>query len=424
MIDYILLFLGAASVILLIVLLISVKQNQNKNTAREITDSLNSALSDTRRELSQSNEALRISTQNSVSALANAVSSATEQTVKYNIDNLKAMNELRERTDSAARIQTQAVSQAVEKLQASNEKKLDEMRATVDEKLSATLGERLDSSFKTVSEQLSNVYKSLGEMKEISGGINTLNRVLTGVKTRGTWAETQLEGILDDIIPNMYVKNYAPEGSRDFVEFAVKIPDRDGNISAYMPIDSKFPAEDYLRLCEAVDSNDPEGIKQSRKALEQRVLAQAKEIKKYITPPETTPFAVLYLATDSLYAEIMSSSSGIADRIHSEYSVLPAGPSTIAALLSSLSLGFRTVALNKKAGEVMDLLGAAKLQYDKFGDALQKAKKKIDEAGRSIDEADSRNRVILKKLKGVEAIEQTQADSLLGTDLLSEEDTI
>lgn len=315
--------------------------------------------------------------------------------------------------------QTRVLGEAIGKMQESNEKKLDQMRATVDEKLTATLASRLDSSFKTVSEQLENVYKSLGEMKELSNGVTTnvtaLNRVLTNVKARGTWAEIQLEGILDQTIPNMYVKNYSSvPSSRDVVEFAVKIPSNDDSSKfTYLPIDSKFPMEDYKRVCEAADSADAVALAAARKALEDRVYAEAKQITKYINVPETTPFAILYLATEGLYAEITSSSSGIMDKLQRE-NIMIAGPTTIIALLNSLSMGFKAVAINEKANEVRQLLAVTKVQYEKFGVVLDKAKKKIDEAGKTLTEAQDRNRIIQKKLKNVEEIDSAEADDFLG----------
>ena len=298
----------------------------------------------------------------------------------------------------------QTVDRRLDAIRADTEKKLDEMRATVDEKLTGTLNKRLDASFQTVSEQLANVYRSLGEMQEMSGGITALNRVLSGVKTRGNWAETQLESLLEQIIPGMYVKNYAPTGGDEVVEFAVRIPAEGGGEPTYMPIDSKFPMEDYLRLCDASDAGDAEGVKAAKKALEARVLAQAREVRKYVCPPGTTPFAVLYLATDSLYAEVVSSKANLADRLHSELGILLAGPSTVTALLSSLAMGFRTLALNEKAGEVMKLLASAKAQYDKFEETLTSAQKSIDLAGRKLEEAQHRNSIIQKSLRSVESL--------------------
>lgn len=311
------------------------------------------------------------------------------------------------------------LNSSIEKMTEKNEKKLEEMRATVDEKLTSTLTTRLDSSFKTVSEQLEKLYSSLGEMKELSGGItqnvSSLNRVLTNVKARGTWAEYLLEGILDQTVPNMYVKNFKPEGSKDFVEFAVKLPSGDDSKKiTYLPIDSKFPMEDYARLCAAADSADALAVAEARKALEKRVLDEAKTVAKYISVPETTPFAIMYLATEGLYAEIASSKSGLFEKIQNEYSVMIAGPTTVTALLNSVAMGLRTMAVNEKANEIKELLGAIKKQYETFDTVLSKVRKKIDEAGTSLDEATKRNELIQKKLKNIDAADSLAADSILG----------
>ena len=337
----------------------------------------------------------------------------TRQSYETQLKVTEGLSSMQEKISNSDKENAAAVAAAIEKLQQSNEKKLDQMRATVDEKLTGTLNERLDASFQTVSEQLAKVYRSLGEMQEMSGGISALNRVLAGVKTRGNWAETQLEALLDQIIPGMYVKNYSPGNTAEVVEFAVMIPSSDGGEPVYMPIDSKFPMEDYLRLCDASDAGDAEGVKAAKKALETRVMAEAKEIRKYIAPPETTPFAVMYLATDSLYAEVVSSKANLADKLHSEFNILLTGPSTVTALLSSLSMGFRTIALNEKANEVMKLLGAAKMQYDKFGEALESVRKNIEAAGKNLDKAQHRNEIIQKSLKNVEAMDGDAAQSIL-----------
>ncbi len=419
--DTVLLVLGIITVLLLLIIVIKLfsERKDASSVTDEKIDNLTKITMDgfagQRNDRTASDEAVRNVMSSSLDSMGNKMDRLSEISSEGQINVIRALSDMREKLDTTGRYQTDAVTRAVEKLQLSNEKKLEEMRVTVDEKLTSTLTTRLDSSFKSVSEQLSNVYKSLGEMKELSTGVTALNRIFTNVKTRGNWAETQLEGILDQIIPGMYVKNYRSDDKRDVVEFAVIIPEADSDKKTYLPIDSKFPMEDYLRLCDAADSGDAEGVKNARKALETRVLAEGKAVSKYIDPPFTTPFAVMYLATDSLYAEIISSKENIADRLHDEYGVLLAGPSTITALLSSLAMGFKTVALNQKANEVMDLLSAAKVQYDKFGIALDKAKKKLDEASSSIDDAQKRNSIIVKKLKGVEAIDVSDADRLLDT---------
>ncbi len=420
--DTVILILLSVTVILLIVIAVKLFTAKKENSAvtDEKIDNLRTLTQENfasmRSESVNSDNAMRTLLSSSLENVGKKMDVLSEKTADGQLNTVRALSDMREKLDTTGRQQTLAVTEAVSKLQLSNEQKLEQMRLTVDEKLTETLSSRLDTSFKSVSEQLSNVYKSLGEMKELSSGITSLNRVFSNVKIRGNWAECQLEGILDKIIPGMYVKNYRSDISREVVEFAVMIPDTDSDKMTYLPIDSKFPMEDYLRLCDAADIGDAEGVKLAKKALESKVISEAKEISKYINTPFTTPFAVMYLATDSLYAEVISSKENIADRLHNDFNVMVAGPSTITALLSSLALGFRTVALNRKAGEVMDLLAAAKMQYDKFGIALEKAKKKIDEASVSIDDAQKRNSIIVKKLKGVEAISSETADLMLGTD--------
>lgn len=308
--------------------------------------------------------------------------------------------------------QSLAITNAIDRMQLSNERKLEQMRITVDEKLTDTLNKRINSSFEQVSSQLQNVYKSLGEMKELSQGVTDnvqgLNRVLTNVKARGTWAEYQLENILEQIIPKMYQKNVRTNPKYNGqVEFAVMIPNSEDDSVVWLPIDSKFPMEDYGRLVSASENGDIAGVESARKALEARVKEEARAIKNYISQPETTPFAIMYLATEGLYAEIMSSKSGIAEKIQSE-GILLAGPSTLTALLNSLQIGFSSIAINKRANEVWKVLGNAKKQYDLFGDLLQKARKKIEEAGKSIDEADHRNDIIQKNLKSVNTFAQIE----------------
>ncbi len=344
--------------------------------------------------------------------------SMTEGIASLRDGNEKKLEEMRKTVDENAEKQTRRVNEAIALMQESNEKKLEEMRKTVDEKLTETLNQRLNSSFKTVSEQLENVYKSLGEMKELSTGVTDnvkgLNRILTNVKARGTWAEVQLGNILDETIRGMYETNVQTNPKYNGrVEFAVRIPNQDDDSITYLPIDSKFPMEDYARLSTAADAGDPEALEAAKKALERRVLDEGKLVRQYISSPETTPFAILYLATEGLYAEIASSKNGITEKLQSQ-GIMVAGPSTITALLNSLAMGFRTMAINKKADEVRKILSAAKTQYDKFGDLLLKARKKVDDAGKTLDEAYHRNEIIQKNLKNVETLESGEANEVLG----------
>ncbi len=347
-----------------------------------------------------------------------AFRSISEQMHGLTEKNYEQMLKINESLNDNAERQTKRISESILLMQNSNEQKLEEMRKTVDEKLTDTLNQRLNASFKTVSEQLQNVYKSLGEMKELSSGVTDkvadLNKVLTNVKARGTWAEVQLGNILDETIPGMYDTNVKTNPKYNGqVEFAIRIPNQEDDGITYLPVDSKFPMEDYVRLVEASEAGNAELVEQSRKALERRVRDEARLVRQYISTPETTPFAILYLATEGLYAEITSSKNGVAEKLQAE-GVMVAGPSTITALLSSLAMGFRTMAINKKANEVWKVLGAAKTQYDKFGDLLQKAKKKVEEAGRVLEEADHRNDIIQKNLHKVEILDNKDAQSILG----------
>lgn len=328
-------------------------------------------------------------------------------------DNYRQQVKLLELVQNQSDSQTRRLGAFMAEMQKSNEQKLDQMRQTVDEKLTGTLNTRLNASFQTVSQQLESVYKSLGEMQKLSPGVtesvNGLNRVLTNVKSRGTWAEVQLGNILDQTVPGMYDTNVATNPKYNGrVEFAVRIPAADGSGHAWLPIDSKFPMEDYARLTAAAQAGDRQGMESAQKALEQRVRDEAKLVRQYISAPETTPFAVLYLATEGLYAQILGSRSGLAEKLQQQ-GILLAGPTTVTALLNALAMGFRTLAINRKATEVWQVLGAAKMQYEKFGDLLQKARKKVDEAGKVLDEADHRNDIIQKHLRRVETLDDPTA---------------
>ncbi len=343
--------------------------------------------------------------------LSKQMAGLTEKNYEQQIELMKTLN-------ANAKEQTESIGKAIGAMQESNEKKLDEMRHTVDEKLSETLNNRLNASFKTVSEQLQNVYKSLGEMQRLSGDVTKsvqgLNSVLTNVKSRGTWAEVQLGNILDQIIPGMYETNVKTfpkcEGQ---VEFAVKIPNSGDETITWLPIDSKFPMEDYIRLSSAAEQGDTVALDSARKALEARIKSEAKQITKYISVPETTPFAIMYLATEGLYAEVMSNKNGLAEALQAQ-GIMVSGPSTITALLNSLAMGFKSIAINKKASEVYDVLGAAKAQYEKFGTLLETARKRIELAGKAIDDAETKNNFIQRKLKTVETLDEASSNDVLG----------
>ena len=320
---------------------------------------------------------------------------------------------------------TATLTEAVTRLQDGNEKKLEEMRVTVDEKLTNTLNTRLGESFRTVGEQLQLVHKSLGEMHQLAGDVGDLQRVLSNVKVRGTWAEVQLGNILEQTLTQeQYLKNVTiKRGSRELVEYAVKIPSRmEEGKDVLLPIDSKFPQEDYIRLSEAAEKNDAEGVEAAAKALEQRIKREAMTIRDlYISVPTTTDFAILFLPTEGLYAEVLRR-PGLVEEVQTKYRVMICGPTTITAFLNTLRMGFRTVALDKRAAEVWKILGAAKQQYEKFGDLIAKARKKIDEAGSALEAAEHRNSMIQRNLRSVESLpENGEAERLLGITVETEE---
>ena len=284
-----------------------------------------------------------------------------------------------------------------------NEKRLEQMRQTVEEKLQNTLETRLSSSFKQVGDRLESVYRQLGEVQTLAQGVGNLEKVLTNVKTRGMWGELQAERILQEILlPEQYLKNVVTKrAGRD----PVKLPGAAEGESVLLPIDSKFPREDYERLCDATESADTESVKVLRKALERRILDEAKDIRdKYIDVPYTTDFAVMFLPVEGLYAEILSI-AGLQQRIQHEFHVMIAGPATLASLLNSLQMGFRTLAIEKKSSEVWHVLGEVKTEYARFGMVLEAVKKKIASASNEIDNAFTRHRAMGRRLRDVEAVD-------------------
>lgn len=306
------------------------------------------------------------------------------------------------------------VEQKLQSIQNDNTQKLEQMRKTVDEKLHETLEKRLGESFKVVSDQLDRVGQGLGEMKVLASGVGDLKKVLSNVKTRGTLGEVQLAAILDQILtPEQYATNVPTKPrSRETVEFAVKLPGQNDAI-VLLPIDAKFPTEDYQRLVEAQEQGNLENINAHGEALESRIKQQAKDIRdKYINPPSTTDFGVLYLPFEGLYAEVLRR-PGLYEYISRQFKITIAGPTTIAALLNSLQMGFRTLAIQKRAGEVWQLLGAVKTEFGKFGEIFEKAHGQIIAAGNTLELAKSKSRNIERKLRKVEILPAHEATALL-----------
>jgi DNA recombination protein RmuC len=337
---------------------------------------------------------------------------------KQQLDSFAAqLGNLTERSEQKANELRASVEAKLTQIQTENAVKLEEMRRTVDEKLQGALEKRLGESFKLVSDRLEQVHKGLGEMQALASGVGDLRRVLTNVKTRGTWGEVQLGNLLEQILaPEQYARNARtnPEG-QETVEFAIKLPGHDDQEGkpVWLPIDAKFPKEDYERLVDAADRCDGEAVEQAAKNLEARVRSQAREIRnKYLAPPHTTDFGLLYLPVEGLYAEVLRR-AGLADSVQREHRIVIVGPTTLAALLNSLQMGFRTLAIQKRSSEVWKVLGAVKTEFGKFGDMLDRVKKKLDETGNTIEEAAHRSRQLEKKLRKVEALPPSEAAALL-----------
>ncbi|HET6804943.1 MAG TPA: DNA recombination protein RmuC [Frateuria sp.] len=351
--------------------------------------------------------------------LARASDQQRQQLAALTADNEKRMGEVRATLE--ARLKA---------LQDDNAAKLEQMRATVDEKLQSTLEARLGQSFQLVSERLEAVQRGLGEMQSLASGVGDLKRVLSNVKSRGILGEVQLGALLEQLLTTeQYESNVITvPGSNERVEFAIRMPGQGDVDRLYLPIDAKFPVEDYQRLLEAQELADAEAAAVAGRALELRVCEEAKRIKaKYVSVPHTTDFAVLFLPTEGLYAEVIRR-PGLFELLQREHRVVVAGPTTLSALLNSLQMGFRTLAIAKRSSEVWNILGAVKTEFGKFGDVLDKVKKKLDEAGRHIDATGVRTRAIERKLRGVETLSGEVTQELLGVvpelDADLEEDTL
>ncbi len=361
------------------------------------------------------NEASR-RTENSLTGVSASIATRLDEMSKRSLDLNTLVDTRLEsfRTDNDKLVKT--VETKLDDIRKDNEVRLEQMRNTVDQKLQNTLENRISTSFDQVRKQLESVYSQLGEMQALAKDVGNLEKVLTNVKTRGIWGELQAERILQDILlPSQYDKNVVTKvGGKEPVEFAVKLPGSSKEAGkdeiVYLPIDSKFPREDYERLCDATQAGDTDSIKALRKALEKRILEEAKDIRdKYIDVPHTTDFAVLFLPIEGLYAEVLSN-AGLQERLQREFHVMLSGPTTLASLLNSLQMGFRTLAIEKKSAEVWLILGEVKTQYNKFGDALLTVKKKLESASQEVDNACTRHRVMGRKLRSVEAVDSPEIE--------------
>ena len=400
----ILAILGIAILILLVVILFITIKNRTNNTQSDLLKLLEAMTKNTDQivEASKSLHERMIRVETTVDKITKGVDDGFRDNRKEIATNLQTIQK--------------TVDSRVKDLQTDNAKKLEEMRLTVDEKLQASVEKRFNESFKTISEQLTSVYKGLGEMKNLATGVGDLKKVMEGVKTRGIYGEVQLNSIISDILsPNQYQENINTKpGSADRVEFAVKMPGREEDHETYLPIDSKFPVENYSRLIAAYDQGNKADIITFQKALATDVKEQAKKIStKYIEPPFTTDFGMMFVPTESLYAEILRI-PGLSDEIRQKYNISITSPSTLPVTLSGLLMGFRTVAIEKRSSEVWQVLGAIKTQFNKFGDLLEATKKKLQESANKIDAAATTSRQIERRLKEVESLPTADSIKLIG----------
>ena len=341
----------------------------------------------------------------------------TSQLQKERLENVTtALTSLSEKMEKAQEVLRATVEAGLEKVRADNAEKLEQMRVTVDEKLQGTLEQRLGESFKLVSDQLEKVFRGIGEMQTLATGVGDLKKMLSNVKTRGAWGEVSLGNLLEQVLSHdQYERNVEVKpGSNQRVEYAIKLPGgEDGDAPLWLPIDAKFPHEDYERLVDASDHGDVEAVEASSKAVEMRIRASAKDIcEKYVHPPHSTDFAVLFLPTEGLFAEIIRR-PGLVDTLQREYRIVVTGPTTLMALLNSLRMGFRTLAIQKRSSEVWQVLAAVKTEFGKYGDILDKVQQKLHEASNTIDKVSVRRRAIDRRLRGVEILPEMEAGAIL-----------
>lgn len=388
------------------------------------TDALiKSEISTNRREQSDNAKSLREEVGNSIKNLVDSITQSFHSAAEFQRKQLesfeKRISELSSNHNEGQEKLRGLIDNNLRELRNDNALKLEEMRHTVDEKLQGTLEKRLSAAFNQVSERLDQVHKGLGEMQHLATGVGDLKKVLSNVKSRGVWGEYQVSNILQEILtPEQYLTNISVKGgSSETVEFAVKMPGSsdDDDACVLLPIDAKFPQEDYHRLIAAQESADPSAVKTAAKNLEMAIKREARTIRdKYINPPHTTNFAVMFLPTESLYAEILRQ-PGLSEHIQREFRVMIAGPTTLSALLNSLSVGFRTLAIQKRSAEIWKLLGAVKTQFSSFSTLLDNVQKKLNDASSAMSKARKRSQIIERKLTKVEELPQGQADMMLNT---------
>ena len=394
----------------------SLKLNREDQAQRldAMTRSQNNSFAEFRKETAESSERRN----KALTEMSKSVNDSLMEMQKSTNDSLlKMQKETNEAIAKLSQETSKTLQDSIETMTKSNEKKLDEMRGVVTEKLDKTLNERLDSNFKQVGEQMANLYKSLGELKDLSSGVTNLNKTLSNVKARGNWGEVQLGRILEQTLAReQYEENIATKaGSSDRVEFAIKLPreSEEGGQMSLLPIDAKFPADIYNRIVEASENADEHALKSARAELKERIKNEASTISaKYLDPPNTSDYAILYLPTEGLYAEVLSI-SGLSDDCQAK-KVMVAGPTTIMALLNTISIGFRHMALNRKSDEIRRILEATKGQIDKLEEAAEAAEKRIGKASEAAREISHRTRIMKGKMRGITALSDAESDRILG----------
>lgn len=383
------------------------------NSEKRLKDDLHSIRKDSR-ELAQEG---RVELGNNLNMFGNSLLKRLHESSVMQKGQLEIFSqqlvELTKQNSTKLELIRSTVEQRLTELQKDNNQKLEKMRETVDEKLQSTLEKRLAQSFQSVSERLEQVHKGLGEMQHLAVGVGDLKKVLSNVKTRGTWGEVQLGNLLGQILTKeQYQANVATKkDSKDIVEYAIKLPGKDKHLNhIWLPIDAKFPIEDYQRLLEAEDANDRAAIDIANKAIEKRLKDEGKKIKtKYIDPPNTTDFAILFIPIEGLYAQVLKL-PGLVDFIQREYRVMITGPTTITAILNSLQMGFRTLAIEKQSSEIWQTLSEVKTEFGRFGEILERTQKKLQEASNQIDAGATRARAIERKLKNVDTLEMPKVE--------------
>jgi DNA recombination protein RmuC len=420
------------TIIIVVVVLMKRRPSADLSSIRYLSEAQERMERMLREEISQNREEASRQLQNSREELSNSLKAFGDSLQKQMTDSAnlqknqwdgfsRQLADIADRNEKTLASLRDTVDRKLKDIQDDNAKKLEEMRSTVDEKLQGTLEKRLGESFRQVSERLEQVHQGLGDMRNLAAGVGDLKRVLTNVKTRGGWGEVQLGMLLEDMLtPEQFSRNVQTnEDSRETVEFAVRLPGQDdgGNGSIWLPIDAKFPLEDYQRLMEAQEKAAPEAVEEAVKMLETRIKSCARDIcNKYLNPPVTTDFAIMFLPTEGLYAEVVRRTA-LVENIRRDLHVVVAGPSTFAALLNSLQMGFRTLAIRKRSGEIWSLLGAVKMEFGKFSATLKNVKRKLEQASSTMDDAARRSHAIERKLRDIQELPAEEAKKLMPENL-------